>query len=81
MGADVIHQLLYRDNWDVLEMCMELFDGMPTMMRMCVDFKMTGDTKKEVAEKLQISEDNVRVQLNLAKKRIVRALNGKYREF
>jgi len=75
MGSDLIHQLLYRDNWESIEYCMYIFDGMPYMMRMCVDFKITGDSNKEVADKLKISEGNVRKQLSLAKKRIIRSIN------
>jgi hypothetical protein len=74
MGSDLIHQLLYRDNWAGVEGCLEIFDDMPPTMRLCVDFKMSGDTNAEVAIKLKITENNVRAQLSLAKKRICRAL-------
>lgn len=76
MGSDLIHQLLYRDNWSAIEQCLEIFDDMPIRMRIIVDFKMTGDTNAEVAARLNISESNVRAQLSLAKKRIARAMTG-----
>jgi DNA-binding CsgD family transcriptional regulator len=47
---------------------------MPRQMRIIVDLKMTGMSNKEIAHHLQISESHVRVQLGIAKKRLVTSL-------
>ena len=74
----IIHQLLDRDNWEVIDEIdtfLYVFDKMPDQMRLIVDFKMTGNTNQEIAKLLGISDGHVRKQVSRAKDRIIKALH------
>ena len=74
----IIHQLLDRDNWEVIDEIdtfLYVFDKMPRQMKVIIDFKLTGQTNKEIAKLLGISEGHVRKQVSRAKARLIKALH------
>lgn len=71
----VVYQLLYKSNWNIVsdvEQFFRVFDRMPQQMRLIVDLKLTGHSNREIAETIQKDINVVEVQLNRAKKRLIR---------
>ena len=76
--AEKLHQLVDKDNWDMIEECdnfLYVFDHLPPRMRLCVDLKMSGQSVKEIAKVMKVSERMVQAQLAEAKERIMRGEN------
>ena len=73
----LVYGLLHRDDWrtvDAIESFLYVYDKMPPMMKMVIDYKMTGDTTQEIADKLSLTTNAVRIHVYRAKKRILNAL-------
>ena len=73
----IVYQILDKDNWEVIDQIdsfLYVYDTMPQVMKIVVDFKMTGNTNSEIAKKLNITPNAVRIQVSRAKKRILNAL-------
>ena len=73
----IVYQILDKDNWEVIDVIdgfLYVYDRMPKKMKLIVDMKMTGTPNREIAKTIGISLNNVEVQLNIAKKRIIKII-------